>query len=237
MNENCVTKTVLLKLENCVTKTEYVTHIRDLKQALHGSISKIFHRWIKFNQKASLKWQKWKNKLGKTFSSWWIVLLLKKIMENLRKQRNIKDVTTLRRGNYLVSEPSYHATNFFKENLLAIEMVKSQIVTYKPVYVALSILDLSKTVTYEFWYNYVKSKYGENIKHCYMDEDSYIVRVKIDDVYKDISENIETRFDSSNFEVYRSLPERKNKKSNWTNERWIRWTNQEGIFCIKSKSI
>ena len=44
MNENCVTKTVLLKLENCVTKTEYVTHIRDLKQALHGSISKIFHR-------------------------------------------------------------------------------------------------------------------------------------------------------------------------------------------------
>ena len=98
-------------------------------------------------------------------------------------------------------------------------MVKSQIVMYKPVYVALSILDLSKTVTYEFWYNYVKSKYGENIKHCYMDEDSYIVRVKIDDVYKDISENIETRFDSSNFEVYRSLPERKNKKSNWTNER------------------
>ena len=61
--------------------------------------------------------------------------------------------------------------------------------------------------------------------------------LKIDDVYKDISENIETRFDTSNFEVDRSLPKIKNKKSNWTNERWIRWTNHERICCIKSKSI
>ena len=103
------------------------------------------------------------------------MLLLKKIMENLRKQRNTKDVTTERRGNYLVSEQSYRATIFLKENLLAIEMVKSQTVMYKPVYAALSILDLSRTVTYEFWYDYVKSKYGENVKHCYMDTDSHIV--------------------------------------------------------------
>ena len=69
-----------------------------------------------------------------------------KIMENLR---NIKLVTTERRRNYLVSEPNYHTTKFFIENLLAIEMRKTQILMDK-------YLDLSKTVMYEFWYDYVK---------------------------------------------------------------------------------
>ena len=76
-----------------------------------------------------------------------------KIMENLR---NIKLVTTERRRNYLVSEPNYHTTKFFIENLLAIEMRKTQILMDKPIYLDLSILDLSKTVMYEFWYDYVK---------------------------------------------------------------------------------
>ena len=77
-------------------------------------------------------------------------------MENVRKHRNIKLVTTERRRNYLVSEPNYHTTKFFTENLLAIEMGKTQINMNKPVYLGLSILDLSKTVMYEFWYDYVK---------------------------------------------------------------------------------
>ena len=67
----------------------------------------------------------------------------------------------------------------------------------KPVYLELSILDLRKTVIYEFWYDYVNSKYGENAKLFYMDTDSFIVHVKTDDIYKDI----ETRFDTSNFET------------------------------------
>ena len=71
----------------------------------------------------------------------------------------------------------------------------------KPVYMCLSILDLSKTVMYEFWYDYVKPKYGENAKLCYMDTDSFIVHVKTDDIYKDIAEDVETRFDTSNFEI------------------------------------
>ena len=71
----------------------------------------------------------------------------------------------------------------------------------KPVYLGLSILDLSKTVMYEFWYDYVKPKYGENAKLCYMDTDSFIVHVKTDDIYKDIAEDVETRFDTSNFEI------------------------------------
>ena len=95
-----------------------------------------------------------------------------KTMENVRKHRNIKLVTTERRRNYLVSEPNYYTTKFFTENLLAIEMKKTQITMNKPVYLGLSILDLSKTVMHDFWYDYVKPKYGENAKLCYMDIDS-----------------------------------------------------------------
>ena len=77
-------------------------------------------------------------------------------------------------------------------------MRKTQIIMNKPVYLRLSILDLSKTVKYEFWYDYVKPEYGENAKLCYMDTDSFIVHVKTDDIYKDIVVDVETRFDTSN---------------------------------------
>ena len=101
-----------------------------------------------------------------------------KTMENVRKQRNIKLVTTVKKRNDLVLEPNYHTTKFFTENLLAIEMRKTQILINKPVYLDLSILNLSKTVMHEFWYGYVKPKYGENPKLSYMDTDSFIVHVK-----------------------------------------------------------
>ena len=91
-----------------------------------------------------------------------------KTIEIERKHTNIKVVTTERGRDYLVSEPSYHTTRFFIEKLLAIEMIKTQILMNKPVYLGLSILDLSKTLMYEFWYDYVP-KYGENAKLCYMD--------------------------------------------------------------------
>ena len=71
----------------------------------------------------------------------------------MTKYRNIKLVTTERRRNYLVSEPNYHTTEFFSENLLATEMRKTQILMNKSVYLGLLILDLSKTVMYEFWYD------------------------------------------------------------------------------------
>ena len=135
-----------------------------------------------------------------------------KAIKNVRKHRHFKLVTTERRRNYLVSEPNYHTTKFFTENLLAIEMRKTQILMNKPVYLGLSILDLSKTVIYEFWYDYVKPKYGENAKLCYMDKGSFIVHVKPDDIYKDIAEDVDTRFDTSNFEIDRPLPKGENKK-------------------------
>ena len=81
-----------------------------------------------------------------------------------------------------------------------------------PVNLGLSILDLSMTVIYKFWYDYVKPKYGENTKLCYMDTDSFIVPIKTEDIYEDIAEELETGFDTSNFELDRPLPKRKNRK-------------------------
>ena len=80
--------------------------------------------------------------------------------------------------------------NIFAENLLAIEIKKKNSINYE-YYLGLAILDLSKTVIYEFWYDYLKPKYGENVKLCYMDTDSFIVHIKTDDIYKDIAEDIE----------------------------------------------
>ena len=96
----------------------------------------------------------------------------------LKKQRDIKLVTPERRRNYLVSEPKYHATKFFTENLLAIEMKKMQVIMNKSVYLGLSMLELSKTVMYEFWFDYVKPKYCEKAKLCYMDTGSFIAYLK-----------------------------------------------------------
>ena len=98
--------------------------------------------------------------------------------------------TTETRRNYLVSGPYYHTTKFFTENLLATEIRKTQILMNKSVYLGLPILDLSKTVIYEFWYDYVKPKYGENAKLCYTDTYSLIVHVKTDDIYIDFAEDV-----------------------------------------------
>ena len=207
---------------NLHDKTEYVIRIRNLKQALnHGLILKKVHRVIRLNQKAWLKpyidmntklRQKAKNNFKKDFFKLMNNAAFGKTMENMRKHRIIKVVTTEGRRSYLVSEPNYHTINFFTETLLTIEMRKAQILMNKLVYLGLSILDLNKPVMYECWYNYVKSKYGENAKICYMDTDSFIVHVKTDDITNNIVEDVKTKFDTSNFELDRPLPKGKNEK-------------------------
>ena len=106
-----------------------------------------------------------------------------KLWKNVRNNKE-------RRKNDSVSEPNYHTTKFFTENLLAIEMRKTQILMNKSVYLGLSVLDLSKTVMYEFWYDYVKPNYDKNAKLCYVDTDSLIVHLKTDSIYQDIVEDV-----------------------------------------------
>ena len=89
-------------------------------------------------------------------------------------------------------------------------MKKTKVNMNKPIYLGLSILEISKTLMYEFWYDYMKPKYNNDIKLCYMDTDSFIINIKTNDFYKDISNDVEDRFNTSNYEVNRPLPTGKN---------------------------
>ena len=135
-----------------------------------------------------------------------------KTMENIRKHRDIKLVTTDKKRSKLVSEPNYHTINLFSEDLSIIEMKKTKVKINKPIYLGLSILEISKILMYGFWYDYMKPKYNNNVKLCYMDTDSFIMDIKTNDFYKDIANDVENRFDTSNYEVNRPLPMGKNKK-------------------------
>ena len=191
-----------------------------MKQALdYGLILKKVHGVIQFNQEAWVKEyiaintelrKQAKNDFKKDFFKLINNSVFGKTMENLKKHRDIKLVTTDKRRNRLVSEPNYHATKWFSENLLAIEMKKIKVKMNKLVYLGLSILEISKTLMYEFWY--VEPKYQDNEKLCYMDTDSFIVNIETEDFHEYIANDVEKRFDTSNYEVNRPLPNRKNKK-------------------------
>ena len=123
-----------------------------------------------------------------------------KTMENVRKHRDIKLVTTEKRRIKLVSEPNYHTTKQFSENLIAIEMKKAKVKMNKPVYLGMPILDISKTLMYEFWYDYLKPKYKDKAKLCYMDTDSFVINIFTEDFFEDINNDVERWVDTSNYD-------------------------------------
>ena len=133
-------------------------------------------------------------------------------MENIRNHRDIKLVTTDKKRSKLVSEPNYHTINLISEDLSITEIKKTKVKMNKPIYLGLSILEISKTLMYEFWYDYMKPKYANNVKLCYMDTDSCIMNIKTNEFCEDIASDVENRFDTSNYEVNRPLPTGKNKK-------------------------
>ena len=121
-------------------------------------------------------------------------------------------MTTDKKRSKLVSEPNYHTMNYISEDLSIMKMKRTKVKMNKPRYLGLSILEISKLLMYEFWYDYMKPKYGDNVKLCYMDTDSLIMNIKTEDFYKDIANDVEKRFDTSNYECDRPLPTGKNKK-------------------------
>ena len=118
-------------------------------------------------------------------------------MENVRNHRDIKLVTTKEKRIRLVSEPNYHTTKYFSKNLLAIEMKKTKVKMNKPVYLGMSILDISKTLMYEFWYDHIKPKYRDKGKLCYIDTDSFVIHIFTEDFFEDITNDIERWLDTS----------------------------------------
>ena len=207
---------------NLRDKKKYVVHISLLKQALnHGLKLKKVHRVIEFNQEAWLKKyidintelrKKASNDFEKDFFKLMNNVVFGKIMENVRKHRDIKLVKTDHKRNKLVSEPNYHTMNLISENLSIIEMKKVKVKMNKSIYLGLSILEISKIIMYEFWYDYRKKKYGDMVKLCYMDTDSLIMNIKTKEFYKDIAQDVEERIDTSNYDVDRPLHKGKNKK-------------------------
>ena len=135
-----------------------------------------------------------------------------KTMENIRKHRDIKLVTTDKKRSKLVSEPNCHTINLISEDLSIIEMKKTKVKMKKPIYLGLSILEISKILMYKFWYDYMKPKFGNDVKLCYVDTDSFIMNIKRNDFYEDITNDVEKMFDTSNYEVNRPLSMGKNKK-------------------------
>ena len=116
-----------------------------------------------------------------------------KTMKNVRKHRDIKLVTTEERRN-------------FSENLLAIEMKKANVKMNEPVYLGLSILDISKTLMYEFWYENIKPNYKEKAKLCYMNTDSFVINIFTEDFFEDINDDVQKCFDTSNYDKNDNRP-------------------------------
>ena len=135
-------------------------------------------------------------------------------MENVRKHRHIKLVTTDEKRNKLVSEPNCHTTKRFSENLLAIKTKKTKLKMNNPMYLGMSILDISKTLMYKFWYDYFKPNDGDRAKLCYTDTDSFIINIISEIFFEYISNDVEVWYDTSNYDENDKipLPIGKNKK-------------------------
>ena len=99
---------------------------------------------------------------------------------------------------------------------MAIETTQTKVIMNKPVYLGMSILDISKTIMYGFWHDYIKPKYRDRAKLCYTDTDSFVIYIEIEDFYEDTTNDVERWFDTSNYDENetgkRPLPIGKNKK-------------------------
>ena len=144
-----------------------------------------------------------KSEFGKDFFKLINNAVFGKTMENITKHRDIKLVTTDKRKNQLASESNSHTTKYFLENLMAIRKKKTKVKMNNLIYLDMSMLDISKTLMYEYWHDYIKPKYQrtcrqEKAKLCYMDTDSFIINIKTGDFYEDIADDVEKWFDLSN---------------------------------------
>ena len=208
---------------NLYYKRKYIVHIKALKQAIsHGLVLEKIHRAIEFKQSV---WMREyidfntklrtaaKNDFEKDFYKLMNNLVFGKTMENIRKHRNIKLVNDEEEYLRNVMCPNFKSGTLLGPDLMGCEMGKIKVVMNKPVYLGQAILDLSKTIMYEFHYDYMKRKYADDkLKLCYMDTDSPIYSIKTEDFFKDIADDIETRFDTSGYVPDLPLPVGLNKK-------------------------
>ena len=196
-------------IPNLRNKTKYVIHYKNLIQCLKAGLKlKKIHRGIKFIESAWLKpyidkntnlRTQAKNNFEKDFFKLMNNSVFGKTMENIRNRVNVKLVNTEERLKKLSAKPNYKSCKIFNENLISVHMKKTSLTMNKPVYLGMCILDLSKTIMYDFHYNYIKPKYGEKAKLLFTDTDSLMYEIETEDFYKDISKDVKDRFDTSDY--------------------------------------
>jgi len=200
---------VLKLMPNLNNKQNYVLHYTNLKlyESLGLKINKI-HRGIKFEESAWLKKYidlntclrtKATNDFEKDFFKLMNNSVFGKTMENIENREDVRLVTDEKQALKLAAKPNYDSRTIFDENLIAIHMKRTKIVYNKPIYLGMCILDLSKTLMYDFHYNYIKTKYGDSAELLFTDTDSLCYEIKTKDFYVDISDDIESRFDTSEY--------------------------------------
>ena len=196
-------------IPNLNDKTKYVIHHETLKLylSLGLKLTKI-HRGITFEESAWLKpyidlntnlRAKAQNDFEKDFFKLMNNSVFGKTMENIRNRVDIRLVTRVSQAKKLTCKPNYQHHTIFSKKLAAVHMKKVSLKFNKPVYLGMSILDISKTLMYDFHYNYIKPKYGENAKLLFTDTDSLAYEIQTEDFYRDISYDVELRFDTSNY--------------------------------------
>ena len=202
-------------------KEKYVLHYRNLQLYLDlGLKLKKVHRVLEFNQSAWLKQyidfntqkrSQAKNAFEKDFFKLMNNSVFGKTMENIRKRVDVRLVTDDKKLLKMASKPTFVCSKIFNENLVAVHKIKETITLNRPAYVGMCILDLSKTLMYDFHYNYIKQKYGEKAKLLFTDTDSLTYEIESEDVYQDFW-NDKDRFDNSDYPENSSYFDKTNKK-------------------------
>ena len=122
-----------------------------------------------------------------------------KTLENIRNRVDIRLISSDKVAQKIAAKTNYDRCTIFDENLIAVHIKKTKLYFNKPVYLGMSILDLSKFLMYDFHYNYIKTKYGDKTKLLFTDTDSLAYEIRTNDFYKDINPDIEKRFDTSDY--------------------------------------
>ena len=196
-------------IPNLGDKKKYILHYENLKQYLRLGLKLThIHSGIKFKERPWL--EKYislntklrtgaKNEFEKDFFKLMNNAVFGKTMENIRNRVDIKLVNNKKQAEKLSAKPNFKHCNIFSEDLVAIHMKKTKLDFDKPVYLGMCILDLSKSLMYDFHYNYIKQKYGDKAKLLLTDTDSLMYEIQTEDFYKDINGDVKDRFDTSGY--------------------------------------